>query len=109
MNRLSFVALGILFIFALFVSCREDIPKWNGKLYVSDPDIPGVKYRVDDEVKEIDCRSDDFNDFICMSMADFQSFYETYILKCKGWETKEKMSIDDINQYETLLNGSTNP
>jgi len=99
MRGILFFTLG--FSFALLVACREDLPKWYGKIFISDPSIGGIVYNANGENKTIDCRSSDFSGYLCMSDSDFKSFYETYIVKCTGWDKK--------NQLDKDLKGSTNP
>lgn len=66
-------------------SCSQPIPKWEGKIWAGDSATSSIQRKQDNEA--IACANGAFDDYMCMSYADFQSFYETYILGCKEWNT----------------------
>jgi hypothetical protein len=72
------------------VACPNvEIPEWHGKLYAGDSKRAAVVRGQADEV--ISCRARVFDEFICMTGSDFQSFYDTYVLSCKDWGDKATM------------------
>lgn len=75
--------LAILALASLVTSCRTSIPKWDGKIYAGDSANAGVSRKQSNEV--IRCDSPAIDEMLCMTGADFKSFYETYVLGCQKW------------------------
>ena len=78
-------------------SCNAIIPKWDGKLWAGSSADKAIDRS---QTKErIDCGDKAFDDYVCMSYEDFQSFYETYVLGCKQWNSGMRMmSIGDAKK-----------
>lgn len=79
----SFTAVSALLLFSGFTGCSGKVPVWNGKIYAGSSGVDGVERRQDAEI--IKCASAEFDHMMCMTYADFEKFYETYVLGCKSW------------------------
>lgn len=93
----------LLLLVLLNSSCSTPIPKWDGKLYAGDPAHDGVTRAQANET--ISCQAPEFNQMICMTMADFRSFYATYVLGCKDWQSG--MLMMTIDQAQAKLKAET--
>jgi hypothetical protein len=72
-------------------SCTQPIPRWSGKIWAGDSATSSIQRAQD--VQAIGCNEAVFDNYLCMSYADFQTFYETYVLGCKKWDKDlERMS-----------------
>ena len=66
-------------------STLREIPTWDGKLYSGDSKREGISRKQSSDF--IPAKSGNFDSYICLSNEDFRSFYRTYVLRCKGWES----------------------
>lgn len=86
--------LAILALASLITACRTSIPRWDGKIYAGDSANAGISRKQSNEV--IRCDSPAIDEMLCMSGADFKSFYETYVLGCKTWHRgMARMSVQE--------------
>lgn len=87
-----FVSVGILTLLVV-PACKGKIPKWDGHLWAGDS-ANGAIARAQEGVI-IPCRDPAFDQFVCMTYADFESFVNTYIKGCKRWHSSEMMDAYD--------------
>jgi hypothetical protein len=64
-------------------SCQQAPPKWDGKIWAADSASESIQRSQAHEA--IACDDPVFDDYLCISGADFQRFYETYVLGCEKW------------------------
>lgn len=65
-------------------SCQTAPPKWDGKIWAGDSATGSIQRAQAGEA--IACHEVAFNGYLCISGADFQKFYETYVFGCKEWK-----------------------
>lgn len=71
-------------------NCTAPIPKWDGDIYAGKSKQDAIVRAQANEV--IKCADPAFDAYLCMSYADFQSFYATYVLGCEKWKPGQMMS-----------------
>lgn len=99
-SKIDFAILSLV----AFSSCQTTIPRWDGKLYAGSSGVDGVERRQEHET--VKCADPKFDDMVCMSYADLEAFYSTYVLGCKEWKSgSPTMSLSTaVKQYQTLKN-----
>lgn len=85
-NKLLFLAV---FTCIFISSCVSVAPKWYGKIWSGYSEGAAIRRTQSQEL--IECKDPAFTDYICMSRADFKSFYETYVLGCEKWRNGQPM------------------
>lgn len=65
-------------------SCASNVPRWDGKIYIGSSKSEGIVRAQDKE--NISCKDDRINDYRCVSSADLNSFYSTYVVGCERWK-----------------------
>lgn len=64
-------------------SCNAKPPKWHGKIWAGDSRTQTIQRGQDAE--EIACFDPRFDGYMCISYADFKTFYDTFVLGCRSW------------------------
>ncbi len=64
------------------------IPVWAGKIYAGTSKDVAITRAQDKE--SIACKDVKFDEFMCISYKDFESFYSTYVLGCKEWKLETR-------------------
>lgn len=80
----------------IFAGCPGKPPKWDGKLWAADSSDQTIKRAQENQA--IKCSDPAFDDYICMSYADFKLFYNTYVLGCKKWAVQGNWSQAELMQ-----------
>ncbi len=83
-----------VFLILSLSGCVSQPPKWDGKIYAGDSATKSIQRAQAGEA--IACDDPAFDDYLCISGADFQKFYETYVLGCAKWRKDlERMSAQE--------------
>lgn len=71
-------SLFISFLVANLSGCApKSIPTWPGKIYAGDSQLQSVDRKQDGEI--IPTNSKKFDDMLCMTYEDFNSFFKIYV------------------------------
>ena len=54
------------------------------------------------ENEVIRCDQPEFNGYLCMSSADFESFYKTFVLGCQVWK-KDQPKMSPQEAFDKLV------
>lgn len=66
-------------------TCHQQIPAWNGKIWVGVPEHRAIERAQDQVDPVIYSDQERFRGVMCFEPRDWESFVNTYVLGCKEW------------------------
>ncbi len=86
----------LLIILTLLTGCAGVTPSFDGKIWAGDSKTGSIQRAQDNEaISALDPR---FNGYFCMSGADLEKFYKTFVLGCAKWKDGIKMTTEQEEQ-----------
>lgn len=74
----------LLLLAASSCAGRPVMPAWDGKVYEAEPSQQAIVRKQSAEV--IMCNSPEFDDFMCMTRADWKKLLRKYDRSCEKWK-----------------------